>query len=191
MSYSWLGLSCSLLQKLSHRHTGVLNANCVLVLHNALMILSMSGDSPAVAKCRTKFKLAAVRQSRSQIVNCKFVSGSRNRCWWAGINSGVFPVFTNHTNCGNHGCVYQQGTITKAAAQPWAGSVSTFPTILNGEWIYESRSKLCREKTFIWYTSGSGVYDAYLVHLVFMRLAKQIYFWFPKLFRKGLRNPLV
>ena len=50
-------LSCHLLQKSSHRRTGVLYAECVLTLHEALMIWATSGDSPAVGRCPTKLLL--------------------------------------------------------------------------------------------------------------------------------------
>ena len=53
----WWGLSCRLLQKSSHRCTGVLYADCVLTLHNVLMIWAKSADSPAVGRCLTKLLL--------------------------------------------------------------------------------------------------------------------------------------
>ena len=54
LTVDWWELSCHLLQKSSHRRTGVLYADCVLTLHDALMIWVTSGDSPAVGRCRTK-----------------------------------------------------------------------------------------------------------------------------------------
>ena len=120
------------------------------------------------------------RLSQSQIRCCKFVPGSRSRCWWAGINSDVVPGFTNHTNCGNHGCVCQQGTITKDVARPCASLGSTLWTILNGGKIFELRSNQHRKKAFTWYASGSGLYGAYLlVRLVFRRLVSRSIYGFP------------
>ena len=116
-------------------------------------------------------KIATTRLSQSQIGCCNFVPGGWSRCWWAGINSGFIPGFTKRTNFGNNGCVGQQGTITKAVPQSCASSASTLLTILNGGKIYELRFNQHREKAFIWYASESGLYDAYLVHLVFRRLA--------------------
>ena len=93
-------------------------------------------------------KIAATRLSRSQIGCCKFVPGSR--CWWVAISSGVVPGFTNRTNCGNHSCVCQQGTITKVVARYCASWASTLPTILNGGKVYELRFNQHREKVFTW-----------------------------------------
>ena len=118
-------------------------------------------------------KTAATRVSRSQIGCCKFVPGSWSRCWCAGINSGVVPGFTNCTNCGNHGCVCQQGTITKAVVRSCASFASTLPTILYGGKRKEVRFNQHREKAFTWYASGSGLYDAYLEHLEFRRPANR------------------
>ena len=131
-------------------------------------------------------KIAATRLSRSQIGCCKFVPGSWSRCWWAGANNGVFPGFTNRTNSGNHVCVCQQGTITKAAARSCASLASTLPTILNGEKTYKLRFNQHREKTFTWHASGSGFYDACLVHLVFRRLANRSISGFPNSSKRDL-----
>ena len=107
-------------------------------------------------------------------------------CWWAGINSGVVPGSTSRTNSGNHGCVCQQGTITKAVARSCASLASTLPTILNGGKIKELRFNQHIEKAFTWYASGSGLYDAYLVHLVFRRLANRSISGFPNWSKRGL-----
>ena len=98
-------------------------------------------------------KIAATRLSQSQIVCCEFVPGSWRRCWWARISNGFVPGFTNRTNCGNHGCACQQGTITKAVAQSCASLASTLQTILNGGKIQESRFNQHIEKAFTWYAS--------------------------------------
>ena len=119
--------------------------------------------------------LGGARLNQSQTGCCKFVPGSWSRYWWAGIDSGAFPGFTNRetTNCGYHGSACQKGTITKTVAQCCAGLVSTLLTIRNGEKIYELRFNQLREMAFTWYESGSGLYDAYLVHLIFRRLANR------------------
>ena len=142
-----------------------------MILLDTLTIWATSSDSLAVG--RLSDKIAATRLSRSQIGCCKFVPGSWNRCWWPGVSSGVVSGFTNCTNCGDHGCVCQQETTTKAVAQSCASLASTLPTILNEGNIYELSFNQHREKTVTWYASGSGLYDAYLVHLVFSRLANR------------------
>ena len=105
-------------------------------------------------------KITTSRLSQSQIAGSKFVPGSWSRCWWAGINSGAVPGFTNPTNCGNHGCICQRGTITKGVIQFCASLATTLPTILNLGKIYELRFNQHREKTFTWYASASGLCDA-------------------------------
>ena len=94
---------CRLLQKSCYCCSGVLHTNFVLTLHDALMIWATSSDSPVDGRCPTK--LLFTRLIRSQIGCCKSVPGSWSRCWWAGINSGVVPGFTNRTNCGNQGTI--------------------------------------------------------------------------------------
>ena len=146
------------------------------------------GDVRRQSRCwEVPVKISTTRLSQSQIRCCKFVPGSRSRCWWAGINSGVVPGFTNHTNCGNHGCVCQQGTITKDVAQPCASLGSTLWTILNGGKIFELRSNQHRKKAFTWYASGSGLCGAYLlVRLVFRRLVSRSIYGFPNWSERNL-----
>ena len=73
----------------------------------------------------------------------------------------------------------KKGLSPRLPAQTWASLASTFPTLLNGGTIYELRSNQHRKKAYSWYASGSGLYDAYLVHLVFRWLAKRSISAFP------------
>ena len=181
------GLSCRLLQNSSHCLTDVLYANCVLTLYDALMIWVAWGDS-----CwEVPKKTAATRLSQSQIGCCEFVPGSWSRCWWVGINSGVVPVFTNCTNCGNHGCLptgnYHQGC--RLIPCKFGQHSSNYTKW--GE-IQELRFNQHTEKAFTWYVSGSGLYDAYILRTFGIQAtSKQTYFCFPKLIKKGLSKPLV
>ena len=72
----WWGLSCRLLQKSSHRRTGVLYADCVLTLHDALMIWAMSGDSPTIGRCLTKLLLPDCANPRLGVVSLFLVVGT-------------------------------------------------------------------------------------------------------------------
>ena len=71
---SW-GLSCHMLQKSSHRHTGVLHADCVLTLHDALMFWETSGDSLAVGRCLSKFLLPDWANPRLDVASLFLVAG--------------------------------------------------------------------------------------------------------------------
>ena len=95
---------------------------CMLTLHDALMIWVTSGDSPAVGRCLTKLLLPEWADPRLGVVSLFLVAG-------AGVDVLVSTVVlslvsptaqTNCTNCENHRCVCQQGTITKAVAQSCA-----------------------------------------------------------------------
>ena len=72
----WWGLSCRLLQKSSHRRTGVLYADCVLTVHDALMIWATSGDSPAVGRCLTKLLLPDWTDPRLGVLSLFLVVGA-------------------------------------------------------------------------------------------------------------------
>ena len=76
LTVGWWGLSCRLLQKSSHRRTGVLYADCVLTLHDALMIWATSGDSPAVGRYLTKLLIPDWANPRLGVVNLLLVAGA-------------------------------------------------------------------------------------------------------------------
>ena len=76
LTVGWWGLSCRLLQKFSHRRTGVLYADCVLTLHDALMIWATSGDSSTVGRCRTKLLLPDWADPRLGVDSLFLVAGA-------------------------------------------------------------------------------------------------------------------
>ena len=76
LTIGWWWLSCRLLQKSSHRRTGVLYADCVLTLHDALMIWVRSGDSPTVGRCLTKLLLPDWADPRLGVVSMFLVAGA-------------------------------------------------------------------------------------------------------------------
>ena len=76
LTVGWWGLSCRLLQKSSHRRTGVLYADCVLTLHDALMIWATSGESPAVGRCRAKLLLPDWADPRLGVDGLFLVAGA-------------------------------------------------------------------------------------------------------------------
>ena len=135
-------------------------------------------------------KIAAARLSWSQIGCSKFVPSSWSRCWWAGINNGVVPGFTNNADWWNYGCVSQQGTITKAVAWSCASLASTLPTVLNEGKIYELRLEQQNKDIYmicIWVRFVWCILSTFAIQMT----SKQIYFWFPKLIKKGFSNHLV
>ena len=76
LTVGWWGLSCRLLQKSSRRRTGVLPADCVLTLHDALMIWATSGDSLAIERCLTKLLLPDWADPRLGVVSVFLVAGA-------------------------------------------------------------------------------------------------------------------
>ena len=65
-----------MLQKSSHHRTDVLYADCVLTLHDALMIWVMSGDSSAVGRCPTKLLPPDSAAPRLGVVSLFLVAGA-------------------------------------------------------------------------------------------------------------------
>ena len=77
LAYSgWFGLISHLLQKSSHRRTGVLYADCVLTVNDAMMICATSGDSPAVGRCLTKLLLPDWTDPRLGVLSLFLVVGA-------------------------------------------------------------------------------------------------------------------
>ena len=76
LTVGWWGLSCRLLRKSSHRRTSVSYADCVLTLHDALMIWATSGDSPAVGRCLTKLWLPDWADPILGVVSLFLVAGA-------------------------------------------------------------------------------------------------------------------
>ena len=98
---------------------------------------------------------------------------------WADMNSSVVPGSSTAQIEGIMTMFDKKGLSPRLPAQTWASSASTLPTLLNGGTIYELRSNQHRKKAYSWYASGSGLYDAYLVHMVFRWLAKRSISAFP------------
>ena len=98
---------------------------------------------------------------------------------WADMNSNVVPGSSTTRIEGIMTMLDKKGLSPRLPAQTWASLASTLPILLNGGTIYELRSNQHRKKAYSWYASGSGLYDAYLVQMVFRLLAKRSISAFP------------
>ena len=177
----WWRLSCSLLQKSSHCCTGCVV--CRLYADPPWCSDDLGNIRWQSAVGRRLTKLLLPDWVGSQIGCWKFVPGSWSRCWCAGINSGVDPHFTNCTNCGNHGCIcYHLGCCSILCK---FGQHSSSYTKW-GKNIGIKRFNQHRENVFMQYASGSGLYDAYLEHLEFRRLANRSISGFPNWSKRDL-----
>ena len=151
----------------------VMSADCVLALQctDDLSYIRWQSCCSEVPN-----KIAATRISQTQIGCCKFVLVAAG---FDGLVSIVVPSLVSSTT--QIVVFANRGLSQRLSPNPvkfWAALF--YPTILNWRKMYEVRSNQHREKTYTWFASGSGFYDAYLVHLVFRRRAKQIFCWFPK-----------
>ena len=128
LTVGWWGLSCRLLQKSSHGRTGLFYADCLLTLHDALMICATSGDSPAVGRCLTKLLLLDWADPRLGVVSLFLVAGAGVDVL---VSTMVFSLVSPTAQIvGTSFC--QQGNINKAVTQTCASLASTLPAILNG-----------------------------------------------------------
>ena len=170
MQWNWLtvgrwGLRCRLLQKFSHRLTGILYDDRVLTLHDALMIWATSGDSPAVGRCLTKLLLPDWTDPRFGVVSLFLVAG-------AGVDELVSIVVLSLVSP----TAQIVGTTAVFAYRKLSPRLSPNPVqVWLAHFIY---------MIYIW------VRFAWCILRTFAT-SKQIYFWFPKLIKMGLNNPLI
>ena len=193
LTIGWWGLSCCLLQKSSHCcRTGVLYADCVLTLHDALMIWATSGDSPAVGRCQTNLLLLDWADPRLGVDSLFLVVGAGvgvlvstamlslvsplHRLWEPRL---CLPARNYHQGCRPILCKF--------------GQHSSNYTKLNGGKIVHALQGLTN-------TGKRHLHDMHLGQVCIWCIlqtfgiqstSKQFYFCFPKLIKKGLGNPLI